>query len=131
MFDKKTRILVVDDMLSMRKMIMKMCKDMGFTDLVGAEDGNKAWEEISNASPAFGLIISDCNMPNCTGLELLKKVRADVRFQKNPFVMLTAEAEGHQVAAAVSAGVDAYVVKPFTQAGLFDKIELVYKKKAL
>lgn len=130
MFDTKTKILIVDDMLSMRKMIIKMCKEMGFSDLVGADDGDKAWEEIKVAEQPFGLIISDWNMPNVTGLELLKKVRADGKFQKTPFLMLTAEAEGHQVAAAVAAGVDGYVVKPFAQVGLHEKMVSVFKKRS-
>lgn len=130
MFDPKTRILIVDDMLSMRKMIIKMCKDMGYTDLIGAEDGDKAWEEIQKAEQPFGLVISDWNMPNCTGLDLLKRVRADAKFNKTPFLMLTAEAEGHQVAAAVTSGVDGYVVKPFAQTGLSEKMAAVHKKRA-
>lgn len=130
MFDPKTKILVVDDMLSMRKMIMKMCKEMGFTDLIGAEDGGKAWEEINKAEQPFGLIISDWNMPNVTGLDLLKRVRGDAKLQKTPFLMLTAEAEGHQVAAAVAAGVDGYVVKPFAQVGLHEKLVSVFKKRS-
>lgn len=130
MFDLGTKVLIVDDMSSMRKMITNMCKDIGFTDLVGAEDGNKAWEVLTTSTSPIGLIISDWNMPNCTGIELLKKIRGDARFAKTPFMMLTAEAEGKQVAEAVSAGVDAYVVKPFAQASLTEKIEAVHKKYA-
>lgn len=130
MFDSTVKILIVDDMQSMRKMIMKMCKEMGFTDLVGSDDGDKAWEELQKVESSFGLIISDWNMPNVTGLELLKLVRADSRLQKTPFLMLTAEAEGHQVAEAVAAGVDGYVVKPFAQVGLHEKLVTVFKKRA-
>ena len=130
MFDLSTKILIVDDMSSMRKMITNMCKDIGFTDIIGAEDGGKAWEILNSSTSPIGLVISDWNMPICTGIELLKKIRSDSRFAKTPFMMLTAEAEGKQVSEAVAAGVDAYVVKPFAQSALTEKIEAVYKKYA-
>ena len=128
MFDPKTRILVVDDMMTMRKLVSKVCKDLGFSDLTEAADGILAWEAITNASPAFGLVISDWNMPNCSGLDLLKRVRADSRFAKLPFVMVTAEAEQHQIIEAVKSGVSNYVIKPFTGDILKEKLEAVHKK---
>lgn len=129
MFDLKTKILVVDDMSTMRKMVCKMCKDLGFTDLSEASDGARAWEAIAGANPPFGLVISDWNMPNSTGLDLLKRVRGDSRFKMLPFLMVTAEAEQHQVAEAIKSGVDNYVVKPFTKESFVEKIEAVYKKR--
>ena len=128
MFDPKTRILIVDDMMTMRKMVGKVCKELGFTDLTEAGDGVIAWEAITNATPPFGLIISDWNMPNCTGLDLLKRVRGDQRFSKVPFVLVTAEAEQHQIVEAVKAGVSNYVIKPFTADSLKEKLEAVHKK---
>ena len=128
MFDKSTRVLIVDDMMTMRKIVSKSCKDLGFTDLTEASDGQKAWEAIQAAAPNFGLIISDWNMPNCTGLDLLKRLRADSRFKHLPFVLLTAESEGSQVAEAVKAGVDNYIVKPFSPEILQKKLEDTYKK---
>jgi two-component system chemotaxis response regulator CheY len=128
MFDLKTRILIVDDMLTMRKLVGKVCKEIGFTDLTEASDGIKAWEAIAAASPPISLIISDWNMPNCTGIDLLKRVRCDSRFGKLPFVLVTAEAEQHQIVEAVKAGVSNYVVKPFTTEGLKEKLEAVHKK---
>jgi len=128
MFDLKTRILVVDDMMTMRKLVIKVCKEIGFSDITEAEDGAKAWESVSSANPPFGLLISDWNMPNATGLDLLKRIRADSRFGKLPFIMLTAEAEQHQVVEAVKAGVSNYLVKPFTAGSLREKIEAVHKK---
>jgi two-component system, chemotaxis family, chemotaxis protein CheY len=127
MFDLKTRILVIDDMLTMRKVVSKILRDIGFTDISEAPDGAKAWESI-NAGPKFGLIISDWNMPNLSGLELLRKVRADEKYKGTPFLLVTAEAEQHQVVEAVKAGVDQYVVKPFTKAQLEAKLEMVAKK---
>ncbi len=128
MFNPSTRILIVDDMMTMRKLVGKICKELGFTDLTEASDGGKGWEAVSNANPPFGLIISDWNMPNTSGLDLLKRVRADSRFGKTPFVMVTAEAEQHQITEAIKSGVDNYVIKPFDKEGLKAKLELVYKK---
>lgn len=95
-----------------------------------AADGTLAWEAVSNAEVPFGLIISDWNMPNCSGLDFLKRVRSDQRVKKTPFVLVTAEAEGHQVAEAVKAGVDQYVVKPFSKESIQSKLESVHKKYA-
>ncbi len=128
MFDPKTRILVIDDMMTMRKLVSKICKELGFTDITEASDGAQGWEAINSANPPFGLIISDWNMPNTTGLDLLKRVRADSRFVKLPFVLVTAEAEQHQVVEAIKAGVSNYVVKPFTAESLKEKLEAAYKK---
>lgn len=128
MFDPKTRVLVVDDMSTMRKLVGKILKELGFTDITEAGDGKEAWEAISKAESPFGLVVSDWNMPNCTGIDLLKRVRSDQRVKKTPFVLVTAEAEQHQVAEAVKAGVDQYVVKPFNKDQLKAKLEMVYKK---
>lgn len=128
MFDPGTRILVVDDMLTMRKIVIKTCKELGFTDIIEAPDGALGWQALTTAKPAVGLIISDWNMPNCSGLELLKRVRGDSRFGKTPFVMVTAEAEQHQIIEAIKAGVSNYVVKPFTPEALKEKLEAVHKK---
>jgi two-component system chemotaxis response regulator CheY len=130
MFQSKTRILVVDDMMTMRKIVSKSCKDLGFTEIVEAADGQLAWDTLQSSDSPFGLVISDWNMPNCTGIDLLKRVRADGRFKKLPFVLLTAESEGHQVAEAVKSGVDNYIVKPFTPDLLKTKLEDTYKKVA-
>ena len=128
MFDPKTRVLVVDDMSTMRKIVAKILKEIGFTDITEAADGAIAWEAIHSAPVPFGLVISDWNMPNTTGLDLLKRVRSDQRFKKTPFLLVTAEAEGHQVAEAIKSGVDQYVVKPFSKDQLQAKIENVHKK---
>lgn len=128
MFNLKTKILVVDDMMTMRKLVGKICKEIGFMDITEAVDGAKAWESANSANPQFGLIISDWNMPNSSGLDLLKRVRSDSRLKATPFLLVTAEAEAHQVAEAVKAGVDNYVVKPFNKESLVAKLEAVHKK---
>lgn len=126
MFDPKTKILVVDDMLTMRKIVTKILRELGFSDIDDAQDGNEAWEKAQ--SGGYGLIVSDWNMPNCSGLEFLKRVRADEKLKKTPFILVTAEAEGSQVAEAVKSGVDQYVVKPFSKDILKAKLESTFKK---
>ena len=128
MFDPNTPVLVVDDMMTMRKIVSNACKKMGFTNIVEAADGVIAWTAISSAATPFGLIISDWNMPNCTGLDLLKRVRSDGRYKHLPFLLVTAESEGKQVVEALQAGVTGYVVKPFTADTLETKLKEAYNK---
>lgn len=127
MFDTNTKILIVDDMATMRRLVKKACIGLGFSNIEEAEDGQKAWEKFQAAGD-FQLVISDWNMPNCTGLEFLKKVRADSKFKKTPFVLLTAEAEAAQIAEAIQLGVSNYIVKPFTVDILKQKLEQTHKR---
>jgi two-component system, chemotaxis family, chemotaxis protein CheY len=126
-FDSTTRVLVVDDMMTMRKIVIRICKELGFTDITEAPNGAEAWQKIAESKTPFDLIISDWNMPVSTGLDLLKRVRADSRVSKTPFVMVTAEAEQHQILEAVTAKVSSYVVKPFTAETMRGKLEAVHK----
>ena len=128
MFPPNTRILVCDDMMTMRKIVGKTLKELGFTDIQEAADGAIGWDIITKSNPPIGLVVSDWNMPNCTGLELLKKIRADATHAKIPLILVTAEAEAHQVKEAVMAGVNNYVMKPFTSETLKAKLEQTYKK---
>jgi two-component system chemotaxis response regulator CheY len=130
MFNLKTKVLIVDDMLTMRKIVSKVLREIGFSDITEACDGKEAWEKVNNAPEPFGLIISDWNMPNMTGLDFLKSVRASEKFKKTPFLLVTAEAEQHQVAEAIKSGVDQYVIKPFSQDNLKTKLEMAHKKVA-
>lgn len=127
MFDANTKILIVDDMMTMRKLVKKACTGLGFSNLEEADDGQKAYEKLLAAGD-FQLIISDWNMPNCTGLDFLRRVRADSKFKNLPFILLTAEAEAAQIAQAVALGVSNYIVKPFTADILKQKLEQTYKK---
>ncbi len=126
MFDPLSKILIVDDMSTMRKIVKKIMRDLGYSNFDEAADGNQAWEKVQAGS--FDLIVSDWNMPNCSGLDFLKRVRSDPRVSKTPFLLVTAEAEQHQVAEAIRSGVDQYVVKPFTTDSLKAKLESAYKK---
>ena len=129
MFSPDTKVLIVDDMLTMRKLVSKSLKSMGFKEIVEAADGQIAWEILNDSSQGIQLVVSDWNMPNCTGLDLLKRVRADGRLKAIPFILLTAETEESQVKDAIMAGVDNYITKPFSNDTLKAKLEAVYKKK--
>ncbi len=114
--------------MTMRKLVVKALKEIGFTDFTEAADGRIAWETLGAATPPIGLIISDWNMPNATGIDLLRRVRAESRFKHLPFLLVTAEAERTQVAEALQAGVSNYVIKPFTADSLKEKLEAAHKK---
>jgi len=128
MFGPKTRVLIVDDMMCMRNLLKEMFEEIGFIEVTEAGDGSEAWEAVNSAPIPFDLIISDWNMPNYTGIDLLKCVRSDKRFKKTPFLMFTAESEKHQVAYALKAGVDQYVVKPCKKDQFILMLELVHHK---
>ncbi len=129
MFDLSSHILIVDDMKTMRKLVMKACKDIGFTNFIEAGDGAEAWTLLNSADSKINIVISDWNMPNCTGLDLLKRVRADGRTKNIPFLLLTAESEASQVQTALAAGVDNYMVKPFTKETIEGKLKAVHAKR--
>lgn len=126
--DKSSKVLVVDDFATMRKVIRNLLKQIGFENIAEAEDGEMALKELKSQNISF--IISDWNMPNMTGLDLLKAVRADSDLCNTPFLMVTAEALQDNVVQAVKAGVDNYIVKPFTAEVLNEKIsEIIAKYK--
>ena len=124
--DKHIKILVVDDFATMRKVIRNLLKQVGYENIVEAEDGVTALRVLK--SQKVDLIVSDWNMPNMTGLELLKAVRADEDLKSAPFLMVTAEALQDNVIAAVKAGVSNYIVKPFTAEILNEKIKKILEK---
>ncbi len=133
MFPLTINILIVDDMRAMRLIVRKALTGMGFTRITECEDGSKAWQTIeenlalNNPQANFDLIVSDWNMPKLTGIDLLRKVRANAITKKTPFILLTAEGEKSQVLEAVQAGVSSYIMKPFTGEILKQKIEAVHK----
>jgi two-component system chemotaxis response regulator CheY len=120
MVEKNIKILVVDDFATMRKVVRNLLKQVGYDDIVEAEDGVMAMKALK--SQKIDVIISDWNMPNMSGLELLKAVKADPELASTPFLMVTAEALQDNVVAAVKAGVNNYIVKPFTAEVLNEKI---------
>ena len=128
MFHLSTRILIIDDMPTMRKLISLVCVELGFTNIAEAVDGVAGWEMISNEKPAIGLVLSDWDMPQCNGLDLLKRVRGSARFSKLPYVLLHTEAEKEKIPDAIKAGVSDCLKKPFTAALLKDRLEVLHKK---
>ena len=127
------KILVVDDMPVLRKLMTRMLRELGFTNVETAEDGQSAWgmiqTSINNGKP-YEFIISDWNMPNMTGLDLLKVVRRTPGMEKAPFLMITAENEKANVVNAVSAGVSNFIIKPFSPQILKEKIDRIFNTKA-
>ena len=123
------KILVIDDMATMRKIIKNMLGQIGFTNITEADDGSTALPMIESASTSgepYEFIVSDWNMPQLSGLDLLKKLRADDRYKALPFLMITAEAEQGNVVIAVKAGVSNFIVKPFSAAVLKEKIDKIF-----
>jgi len=122
--DTSITVLIVDDFATMRRIIKGVLKQLGFSNLIEAEDGEAALKELKKEK--IGLIVSDWNMPNMTGLELLKAVRADNSLKNIPFLMVTAEGQKENVIQAVQAGVSNYIVKPFTPETFNAKLEKIF-----
>ena len=118
------KILVVDDFATMRKIIKNILTQIGFKDIIEADDGTTALELLKKQK--VDLIISDWNMPKMNGLELLKSVRSDDNLKDIRFIMVTAEAQKENVIEAIKHGVNQYVVKPFTPETLKEKLEKVF-----
>lgn len=118
--DKNMRILVVDDFQTMRRIIMNLLKQLGFNNVIEADDGTTAWDRLQ--AEQVDMVISDWNMPKMTGIDLLKKVRTTERTKAMPFIMVTAEGKRENVIIAVQAGVSNYIVKPFNAATLKEKL---------
>ena len=121
--DRNMRILVVDDAQTMRRIVVNLLRQLGFTNMTEADDGTTAWDKLM--SEHVDLIISDWNMPKMTGIDLLKKVRESEKYKLTPFIMVTAEGKRENVIAAVQAGVSNYIVKPFNAATLKEKMTKV------
>jgi two-component system, chemotaxis family, chemotaxis protein CheY len=123
------KILVVDDMSTMRKIVSKMLRGMGFTNIEEADDGNPAWEMIQKAiedGEPYEFIVSDWNMPGMSGLDLLDHVRANDKTKALKFLMVTAESERANIVIAIKKGVSNYVVKPFTPEIIKEKISKIF-----
>ncbi len=124
MIDTSLKVLVVDDMSTMRRIIKNVLKQIGFSDLVEAENGQDALNKLQAGD--IGFIVSDWNMPVMQGIDLLRAVRADPDLKHLPFLMVTAEAQKDNIIEAVQAGVSNYVVKPFTAEALQAKLEKIF-----
>lgn len=120
---KDMKFLVVDDFSTMRRIIKNVLGDLGYSNVTEADDGSTAWPLLQQSH--FDFLITDWNMPGMPGLDLLKAVRADERLNGLPVLMLTAESKREQIAEAAQAGVNGYVIKPFTATTLQEKIEKI------
>ncbi len=121
--------LVVDDFSTMRRIVIGLLKELGVTTVSEAEHGKQALEVLGMRKVDF--VITDWNMPEMSGIELLRAIRADQRLQAMPVLMITAEAKKENIVEAAQAGADGYIVKPFTAAVLGDKLGKIVQKKGL
>jgi len=124
--NKQMKILIVDDFSTMRRIIKNLLRDLGYTNTLEADDGKTALPMLQNGN--FDFLVTDWNMPGMTGIDLLKLVRADDKLKTLPVLMVTAEAKRDQIVAAAQAGVNGYVVKPFTAVALKEKIERIFER---
>ena len=124
--DKNMKFLVVDDFSTMRRIVRNLLKELGFTNVEEAEDGVVALQKLNGGNIEF--VVTDWNMPNMTGLELLVNIRKDPALKHLPVLMVTAEAKKENIIAAAQAGASGYVVKPFTAATLEEKLNKVFEK---
>lgn len=120
------KILVVDDFSTMRRIIKNLLKDLGFTNVQEADDGSTALPMLQQGD--FDFVVTDWNMPGMQGIDLLRAIRADDNLKHTPVLMVTAEAKKEQIVAAAQAGVNGYVVKPFTAATLKEKLDKIFER---
>lgn len=125
MDNKNLKFLVVDDFSTMRRIVRNLLKELGYSNVEEAEDGAVALHKLQNGS--FEFVVSDWNMPNMSGIQLLKAVRADANLKHLPFLMITAEAKKENIIEAAQAGASGYIVKPFTAATLDEKLKKIFQ----
>lgn len=126
MVDKNMKILIVDDFSTMRRIIKNLMRDLGYANTHEADDGTTALPMLK--SGGFDFLITDWNMPGMQGIDLLKAVRGDPQLASLPVLLVTAEARREQIVAAAEAGVNGYIVKPFTAQTLKEKIDKIFER---
>ncbi len=124
--DKNIRILVVDDFSTMRRIVRNLLRELGFNNIEEAENGQEALHKL-RAKP-FDFVVSDWNMPVMQGIDLLREIRSDPRLKAIPVLMVTAEAKRDNILEAAKAGVNGYIVKPFTAETLKEKLDAIFKR---
>jgi len=124
--DKNMKILVVDDFSTMRRIIKNLLRDLGFTNVQEADDGSTALPMLKDGD--FDFVVTDWNMPGMQGIDLLREIRKDDNLKHMPVMMVTAEAKKEQIVAAAQAGVNGYIVKPFTAATLKGKLDKIFER---
>ncbi len=125
--NKDMKFLVVDDFSTMRRIVKNLLHDLGYPNVTEADDGKTALPMLQ--AGGFDFLISDWNMPGMSGLDLIKAVRSDAKLAKLPVLMLTAEAKREQIIEAAQAGVNGYVIKPFTAETLKEKLDKILGAK--
>ena len=120
------KFLVVDDFLTMRRIVRNLLKEAGYANTEEAEDGVQALLKLQNGD--FGFVVTDWNMPNMDGLQLIQAIRSSPKLKNLPILMITAEAKKENIIAAAQAGASGYIVKPFTAATLSEKLKKVFDK---
>ncbi len=125
MVDANMKFLVVDDFSTMRRIVKNLLKELGFTNVQEAEDGVDALNKLRGGD--FDFVVSDWNMPNMTGIDLLRAIRADATLKHLPVLMVTAEAKRENIIEAAQAGASGYVVKPFTAGTLDEKLKKIFQ----
>jgi two-component system chemotaxis response regulator CheY len=123
--DPNMKILVVDDMVTMRRIVKNILKQLGFSNVEEAENGQEGLQKLR--ADTFGLVVSDWNMPVMTGIDMLRAIRADEKLKAIPVLMVTAEAQQSNLVEAVQAGASNYIVKPFTAETMQEKIAKIFK----
>jgi two-component system chemotaxis response regulator CheY len=126
MSDPKMKFLVVDDFSTMRRIVRNLLKELGFTNVDEAEDGVIALQKLKSSD--FDFVVTDWNMPNMTGIELLRAIRGDSALKGLPVLMITAEAKKENIIEAAQAGASGYIVKPFTAGTLGEKLTKIFEK---
>lgn len=124
--DKNMKVLVVDDFSTMRRIVKNLLRDLGFTNIQEADDGSTALPMLQGGD--FDFVVTDWNMPGMQGIDLLKAIRADASLAHIPVLMVTAEAKKEQIVMAAQAGVNGYIVKPFTAATLKTKLDKIFER---
>lgn len=123
--DPSMKILVVDDMVTMRRIVKNILKQLGFANIEEAENGQEGLQKLR--ADTFGFVVSDWNMPIMTGIDMLRAIRADEKLKAIPVLMVTAEAQQSNLVEAVQAGVSNYIVKPFTAETMQEKLGKIFK----
>jgi two-component system chemotaxis response regulator CheY len=124
--DKNMKVLVVDDFSTMRRIVKNLLRDLGFTNISEADDGSTALPMLQGGD--FDFVVTDWNMPGMQGIDLLKAIRADSNLAHLPVLLITAEAKKEQIVMAAQAGVNGYIVKPFTAATLKTKLDKIFER---
>lgn len=124
--DKNMKILIVDDFSTMRRIIKNLLRDLGYNNTHEADDGNTALPMLKNGD--FQFVVTDWNMPGMQGIDLLKAIRLDDKLKHLPVLMVTAEAKREQIIEAAQAGVNGYIIKPFTAQTLEEKLAKIFER---